>query len=258
MMTDNTLPRLYKELASWWPLLSSPEDYANEAAFYRDVLISACSASPKTMLELGSGGGNNASYLKHHFQMTLVDLSPDMLAVSRLLNPGIEHVAGDMRTIRLGQLFDAVFIHDAIMYMTNEQDLCQAIQTAYVHCRTGGAALFAPDHVRETFRSSTKHGGHDGEHKSMRYLEWTWDPDPSDSTYVVDFAYLLREGAKVYHEYDRHIFGLFGRDDWMRMITEVGFIARTIPSEHGEIESEICEIFVGVKPPADANDFADT
>ena len=111
METDNALPRLYKELASWWPLLSSREDYADEAAFYRDVIISACSTSPKTMLELGSGGGNNASYLKHHFQMTLVDLSPDMLAVSHLLNPGIEHIAGDMWTIRLGRLFDAVFIH---------------------------------------------------------------------------------------------------------------------------------------------------
>ena len=37
------------------------------------------------------------------------------------------------------------------MYLTTERDLGLAIETAYIHCRPGGAALFAPDYVRETF-----------------------------------------------------------------------------------------------------------
>ena len=85
-------PKLYSELASWWPLLSEPAHYAEEAAFYRRVLIDACVRPPKTLLELGCGGGNNASHLKAHFSMTLVDLSPSMLTVSRALNPECEHV----------------------------------------------------------------------------------------------------------------------------------------------------------------------
>ena len=35
--------------------------------------------------------------------MTLVDLSEEMLAVSRELNPECEHLQGDMRTLRLGR-----------------------------------------------------------------------------------------------------------------------------------------------------------
>jgi len=31
-------PRMYGELASWWPLLSSPADYLEEAAFFRKAL----------------------------------------------------------------------------------------------------------------------------------------------------------------------------------------------------------------------------
>jgi hypothetical protein len=46
--------------------------------------------------------------------MTLVEPSVGMLAVSRALNPDLEHVQGDMRTVRLGRHFDAVFVHDAI------------------------------------------------------------------------------------------------------------------------------------------------
>jgi SAM-dependent methyltransferase len=178
-------PKLYADLAGWWPLLSAPADYAEEAAIYQRLLIDACRRTPCTLLELGSGGGNNASHLKARFAMTLVDPSPGMLEHSRRLNPECEHVQGDMRDVRLGREFDAVFVHDAVCYMTTEADVRAAIATAFLHCRPGGAALFAPDHVRETFAPSTDHGGHDGDGCSLRYLEWTWDPDPSDTTYTV-------------------------------------------------------------------------
>jgi len=217
-------PRLYAELASWWPLLSSPADYAEEAAFFRQVLNDACHPPPRTLLELGSGGGNNASHLKAHFQMTLVDCSAGMLEVSRGLNPECEHLLGDMRTIRLGRTFDAVFIHDAIMYMTTQDDLRHVMETAHAHCRPGGVSLFAPDHIRETFTPGTDHGGHDAGGRGLRYLEWTHDPDPNDTTYTVDFALLLREldgGVRI--EQDRHVFGLFGRDTWLRLLRDVGF-----------------------------------
>jgi SAM-dependent methyltransferase len=223
------MPKLYNDLAAWWPLLSAPADYKEEADFFQPLLVEACATPPRTLLELGCGGGNNASHLKAHFQMTLVDLSPGMLAVSRALNPECEHCEGDMRTIRLGRLFDAVFIHDAIMYMTSAPDLRRAMETAFVHCRPGGVALFVPDHVRETFAPSTDHGGHDDGHRGLRYLEWTYDPDPNDTTYVVDFAYLLREAdGAVRAEHDRHLDGLFGRDEWLQLLREVGFQPKII------------------------------
>ena len=241
-------PKLYTTLASWWPVLSSPEDYAEEASIYRKIIVSSCRVPPRTVLELGSGGGNNASHLKAHFKMTLVDFAPGMLAVSRRLNPECEHVEGDMRRVRLGRLFDAVFIHDAITYMATEADLRATIQTAFAHCRPGGAALLAPDHVRETFRPETKHGGHDRKGRSMRYLQWSWDPDPKDTSYVTDFAYLLRdEKGRVQIEYDRHHCGLFARAEWLRLIAEAGFQPQVFPFEHSEAEPGSSEIFVGIR-----------
>ena len=151
--------KLYWELATWWPLLSPPEDYADEAEFFWRVLSEVGLPSSPSLLELGCGGGSNAFYLKNHFaQMTLTDMSPHMLAVSRALNPDCEHLEGDMRTLWLGRVFDVVFIHDAIEYMTTPQDLRQAMETAFAHCKAGGVALFVPDHVRETFQPSTEHG----------------------------------------------------------------------------------------------------
>ncbi|HEY8516901.1 MAG TPA: class I SAM-dependent methyltransferase [Candidatus Binatia bacterium] len=241
--------KLYGELASWWPLLSPPEHYAEEAAIYRDLMIAACDEPPRSLLELGSGGGNNASHLKAWFTMTLVERSPGMLDVSQALNPECEHVLGDMRDVRLGRTFDAVFVHDAIAYMTTLADLERAMRTAFVHCRPGGAALFAPDAVRETFRPTTHAGGHDGVTRSLRYLEWIWDPDPEDSTYVADFAYLLREASgtpRVVH--DRHVVGLFARADWMRLLREVGFEPECVPLVHSEVPEGRHEMFVARRP----------
>ena len=239
-------PRLYADLAAWWPALSAPEDYAEEASFFRQALLSTAPTPPHTLLELGSGGGSNAFHLKQTFQMTLVDLSPGMLAVSREINPELEHLQGDMRNLRLGRLFDAVFIHDAIMYMTSEADLRQAIETASAHCKPGGVALFVPDCVAETFTPASEHGGHDLGDRALRYLEWRWDPDSGDSSYRVDFAYLLRElDEQVRCEYDRHVFGLFKRDDWLRFIREAGFEPGEMSFPHSEVGN--LGVFTGVK-----------
>jgi trans-aconitate methyltransferase len=248
------LPRLYREFASWWPLLSSPDEYAEEAAFYQRVLLEGCARPAHTLLELGSGGGNNASYMKARFQMVLVDPAVGMLQVSRGLNPECEHVEGDMRTVRLGRQFDCVFVHDAVVYMTTEADLRRAIETAFVHCAPGGAALFAPDHVRENFELSTDHGGHDGADRSLRYLEWTWDPDPTDTSYRVEYVYILREAdGSVHVEHDRHVEGLFGRGDWLRFLADAGFQPAVVPFEHSETEPGQHEVFMARKPAADSS-----
>jgi SAM-dependent methyltransferase len=239
-------PFIYRELAGWFHLLTAPEDYAVEAALYRELILAAVPGA-KRVLELGSGGGNNASHLKTWFSLTLTDVSPEMVEVSRSINPDCEHLVGDMRTLRLGRQFDAVFVHDAITYMATADDLQAAIETAFVHCRPGGIALFCPDNVREDFRPRTKAGGHDSDGRGLRYVEWVWDPDPEDTTYITDFAYLLRdEDGSVRAVYDRHLCGIFSREDWLRWLEQTGFTPRVHESEWGEDETN--ELFVASRP----------
>lgn len=229
------MTKLYSELASWWPLLSPPEDYVDEAAFFRQVFVDAKLPTTPTLIELGSGGGSNAFHLKSLFaRVTLTDLSPHMLAISRSLNPDCEHIEGDMRTIRLSFQADVVFTHDAIDYMTTLVDLRQALETAFVHCKPGGLALFVPDYVRETFAPSTEHGGTDGPERGLRYLEWTYDPDESDTTYTTEYVYALKEGSQPVHvEHDTHVCGLFPRAEWLRLLGEVGFATEIVRDEEG-------------------------
>jgi hypothetical protein len=83
----------------------------------------------------------------------------------------------------------------------------------------------------------------------MRYLEWNWDPDPDDTTFIADFAYLLRQpDGSIRCEHDRHTLGLFPRADWLRLLEETGFTAHVRPFDHSEVEPGMTEIFIGVKP----------
>ena len=222
-------PRFYDELAEWWPLFSPPGNYVEEAADLLQRLPPATSSSTQTLLELGCGGGSLASHLKSRFAMTLTDRSAPMLAVSRRVNPESEHIVGDMRTLRLERRFDVVLVHDAIMYATTPDDVRATLETAAAHCRPAGTVVVIPDYVIETFTPGTGTGGYDApDGRGFRYLEWHWDPDSGDDTYVVDYAFMIREvtgAVRVVH--DRHVEGLFARASWLEWFRDAGLVARS-------------------------------
>jgi SAM-dependent methyltransferase len=237
-------PKLYTELSGWWQLISPTEDYADEAAFFGELFRTG---NVRTVLELGCGGGNVAWFLKKDFALTLTDLSGAMLAESERQNPELEHIEGDMRTLRLGRTFDGVLIHDAIMYMTSEQDLRAALLTAYEHCKPGGLAVIVPDFVAETFQPTTSHEGTDEGDRGVRYLEWTWDADPDDTEVNYEFILALKEGDRLRAVVDRQIVGLFPRATWLRLMKDAGFEPKVV--EDPSTEDERTEIFVGHKKP---------
>lgn len=225
------LHAIYHDLAPWYRLLDPPEDHQEDADCYAEG-FATCMTQPAavpTLLELGSGAGNNALWLKDRFDCTLADVSEPMLTLSRALNPQCRHVNGDMRSLRLGEQFDAVLIHDAICYMTSEADLQAALLTAFTHVRPGGSAIFAPDCVRESFCESTEvTRGAQGQ-RALRCMYWTWDPDPQDCTYQVDYALLLRDGTRLQALHESHFEGLFAIADWIRLIRQTGFTVQLLP-----------------------------
>ena len=235
--------RLYTDLADWFHLLSHPSEYEEEAADYTRIIKGAL-PSARTLLELGSGGGGNALHMKADFECTLSDLSPQMLALSQTVNPELEHIEGDMRSLRLGREFDCVFIHDAIEYMTTIEDLAAAIETAYIHTRPGGVALFVPDSTQETFEPGTNHGGSDGDDgRSMRFLEWTLPPEPGTNTYRVHFVLALKDGESIRIEHDPQDFALFSAGQWLDLLTAAGFTVERPPldpEEHGTQVAFLC------------------
>ena len=246
---------LYEDLVDWYHLLDARENHAEEVEVYDALLEEAVDGPYRSFLELGAGAGNNGYYFRQRRTCTLTDLSAAMLERSRAQNPDCEHIVGDMRTMRLGREFDAVFVHDAVVYMLTEEDLRRAADTAFVHTRPGGAALFAPDIIRDTFREFHEDDANDDETgRGMRYIAWVTDPDPDDSTYRVDYAFLLRDQDGIRPVHETHAEGLFSRATWIRILGEAGFgvelRARPL-GEAGEGHAYCPEVFLCRRPKAE-------
>lgn len=241
------LPLLYRDLVPWYRLLDPYEDHLNEATSYKKNFLRLDLPPNATLLDLGAGAGNNAYYLADRFTCTLVDLSPDMSRLSRELVPQCEHILGDMRTVRLDRTFDAVLVHDAIVYMSTEADLRAAVNTAFIHTRPGGGALFAPDCTRETFCDETVFFEANDGTRSMRGMEWSWDPDPNDDMAMVEYAFLLRDGTDVKAVHDRHVEGVFSRAKWFEILEGAGYRVELVSRPLDE-EGEFDEIFFCRRP----------
>lgn len=218
---------LYSTLAPWYRLLTPLEDYAEEAEVFRGLLLEVLGPPPAggkwRLLELGAGAGHNAHHLADTFDLTLTDLSPEMLALAAEACPDARRVVGDMRDLRLGETFDAVFVHDAVSYLVSEDDVRAMLATARAHLRPGGALLVCPDYVEETFAPEDDVEGGDEGDRSLRCLSWVFQA-PGVPGYLVDLVFVLREGvAPPTVVQERHHEGLHARAAWTRMLAAEGF-----------------------------------
>ena len=207
-------------------------------------------ARPKTVLELGSGGGNNASHMKAHFELTLTDLSPDMLDLSRTINPELEHIQGDMRTLRLGREFDAVFVHDAVVYMTTEEDLKRGDRD---RLRPHSAAA-APPCSRRT-RSARTFAPYDGQRRTRRRrrprpplprVELRPRPDRRHLHRRLRLPTPRGRRFRARRPRPPHD-GLFSRDTWLRLLARPASRPESVPFDHSELDPGSYEVFIAVK-----------
>ncbi len=265
------LPRLYDDLARLWPYLSPPEHYAPEAGVIDALLAEHLGAPPADrrwrILELGAGGGHTLYHLTERYDCTAVDLSDPMLANCRTLNPTVRCVQGDMRTARLGEVFDAVLIHDAIDYMLDEADVLATLRTAAEHLRPGGVALVAPTYIRETFVDGdvaddgttipgigdprNEGGGSADGQDELTYFTFVHDADPDDSVFEMILLYLVRDGRtrRVEVIEDRHTCGLFAAEHWLAMLADAGLTPQPIepPELDADGDNAAWTLFVGQK-----------
>jgi len=218
------LRRMYGDLAWTWPIISQKEHYITEAGQFVQAIRKHARMDAKTLLDLGCGGGHNDWTLKTQFRVTGVDISENMLALARELNPEVTYLHGDMRTARLGQTFDAVVIADSIDYMLTEDDLRAAFATAHAHLNPGGVFCTYAEATRENPPHNKVYTctGAQGD-VEIAFYEHSYDPDPADSTYESVFAYFIRRRGELEIQTDRHILGVFPEATWERLLRDVGF-----------------------------------
>ncbi len=249
-VSGNDNRRLYGDLAWTWPIISPPKDYVEETELFSKVIKEHSKIEVRTLLHLGCGGGHNDCTFKRHFKVTGVDISEDMLNLSRKLNPEVIYHYGDMRTIRLGECFDAVTILDSINYMRTVEGLRSAFITAYEHLKPGGIFLTFVEEITGQFKqNNTKYSTHSQGDVEIVFIENCYDPDPIDTSYEATFIYLIRHRGELEIHTDRHLCGIFKMRRWHDLLKKVGFEVKQIKFEHSTFaEGEYYPMLVCNKP----------
>ena len=242
--------RLYHDLAWIWPIVSPPEEYVEETEFFRRVIKEKTEINVQTLLHLGCGGGRNDFTFQKHFAVTGVDISEEMLALAKELNPASEYIHGDMRSVRLGKTFDCIAALDSVNYMITEEELSQLFRTAHEHLNPGGIFLTVVEESCERFKQNrTISSTHSRGNTQITFIENGFDPNPDDNHFEMTFIYLVRDkdGLKIYT--DSHIWGLFKMDTWHRLLKKTGFDIQELKFEHSTfLEDEFLPMLVCTKP----------
>jgi len=138
-----------------------------------------------------------------------------------------------------------VLIHDAISYMLTEDDLRATFATAAAHLQPGGVFITSPDWTSETFTGPyVDTGTNRREDVTFTLIEYTYDPDPTDTTIKDLMWYVIHEGGRTRVEQDVHITGLFPKQTWIDLMAEAGFDVELDPYDVHDDHRE-AHLFVG-------------
>jgi SAM-dependent methyltransferase len=246
--------RAYGDLAWTDTIVSSPADAVEESEYYGRVIKENSKIDVTTLLHLGCGAGFNDCTFKKYFKVTGVDVSEGMLEIAREINPEVSYIRGDMRTVELGGLFDAVVIPDSIGYMETRDDLEKAIVTACRHLKPGGVLLVTPL-VKDDFRENNFVYTGSGEDVRVTIFENNCIPDAGSEIYEATLVYLLRRRGGLEIITDRHTLGLFPAAAWYTLLEEAGLEVGETTMDHAYDRYMIEEgeyrlrVFAGVKKP---------
>jgi SAM-dependent methyltransferase len=136
---------VFGKYAAYYDLIYRDKDYVGEATYIHH-LIQKYHPATKTILDLGCGTGRHAKLLAQKgYLVHGVDLSQEMLneANKETDSNCLVFSQGDVRTVKLGKIFDVVVsLFHVVSYQTTNDDLRNTINTAFGHLENHGFFIF--------------------------------------------------------------------------------------------------------------------
>jgi len=86
---------LYTDLLWLWPMWGDASgEYTHYCRYVVNLIQQYAEQPARTLLDIGCGGGKNALNLKQQFSVTMLDVSPVMIAQAKSMNPECTFVRG--------------------------------------------------------------------------------------------------------------------------------------------------------------------
>ncbi len=219
---------MFKETARYYDRIYAFKDYAAEASKIRVIVEEELRTGGRRLLDVACGTGLHLEQLKAHFDAEGLDLSPELLEISRERNPKLTHHTADMRTFELDARFDVVTcLFSSIGYMTTADDLHRAIERMAAHLVPGGFLIVEPWLTPDAWRSNTVHGLFIDEPQLKIARVNTSFTEGRVS--VFDLHHLIGTPEKTEHVVEHHELGLYTVDEMTGAFSAVGLDVRYDP-----------------------------
>jgi len=236
----------FQGYANFYDTLYEEKNYSKECDFLGEVFKKYALDPVKTILDLGCGtGGHTILLAKRGYSVSGVDLSPNMLELTRKKAKkeglSLDLSVGDARDFNLNKKFDAVISMFAVMgYQTTNEDLEKAFKSVRKHLNTGGLftfdVWFGPGVLIDQPTDRVKIIEHDGE-RIIRIAKPVMDV--TKQTVQVNYTVIRISDGKVLEESEEsHLMRYFFPQEVSYFLEKNGFEVQSI-SLFMELEKEI-------------------
>jgi SAM-dependent methyltransferase len=148
---DPTIARYYDKIYSF-------KDYGAEAQQLVALIGEHLRSGGNRLLDVACGTGYHLQFLKGHFYVEGLDVSPELLQVARQRNPEVVYHQADMVDFEVGHTFDVVTcLFSSIGYVKTRDNMTRAIGCMARHLVPGGLLIVEPWFTPETWKPGTVH-----------------------------------------------------------------------------------------------------
>jgi SAM-dependent methyltransferase len=160
------------------------------------------------MLDMACGTGNHALKLQDEFQITGVDINPEMLKIARIKVPNVDFIQGDMKKLDLDNGFDLIIcLFSAISYKTSYNELESTLEKFQAHLKPGGFLIFDMGLNQENWIEGLV--SVDTVVKGDLKLARICQSHLEDGIFNANFVFLVKENDVVDFDIDHHKLGIF-------------------------------------------------
>jgi len=211
---------MFASSAHVYDAVYSFKDYEAESRRLRE-LIEERSPGAVTLLDVACGTGKHLDRLRAWYQVSGLDLDPQLLEIARERLGGVELHEGDMSSFSLGRTFDVVTcLFSSIGYVGTVERLDGAVAAMEAHLNPGGVLIVEPWLTPDVWLADRPHLLSVDE-PDLKIARMTISGREGRLA-IMNFEYLIGTPAGIEAFSERHEAALFTDDEYRQAFAAAG------------------------------------
>jgi SAM-dependent methyltransferase len=211
---------MFTNSARFYDAIYSFKDYEAESRQLQ-ALIEERSPGAATLLDVACGTGKHLEQLRTWYEVSGLDLDPQLLEIARERLGDVEVHEGDMTSFSLGRTFDVVTcLFSSIGYVGTVERLDAAVAAMAAHLNPGGVLIVEPWLTPEVWVADRPHLLSVDE-ADLKIARMTISGREGRLA-IMNFEYLIGTPAGIEAFSERHAAALFTEDEYRQAFAAAG------------------------------------